>query len=100
MIFCLYPLATVTDVLEFHHDDAGYERWLQDPNNEYVLQVRRPRPPKLPYGSYTLHHKDCTALHPGGARTSNVKRCGTRQALTEWTRAQIGDDPSLCNHCW
>lgn len=86
----------------FIDDDAGYEQWLNEHNDGFVLNTRR-----TPTSAYLkLHRSSCShirVLQAGYSRWTTgayIKVCAeTRDELRGWALAHAGGEPDTECYC-
>lgn len=85
---------------QFVDDDSGYLLWLEQHQDQHVLNTyRSPRPDYL-----RLHRADCGLISGTPANgehwTMNyIKLCGSRVELEQWVKTTVGADTWACERC-
>jgi hypothetical protein len=100
VITALRPSVPVTDVVAFHHDDAGYVAWVAAHPDGFVLNTVRPGPS----APAVLHRAGCGAVRQSvaaGRRPTEraPKACAqSADTLQAWSGAQ-GSAFVCCQRC-
>ncbi|MFC4859270.1 hypothetical protein [Actinophytocola glycyrrhizae] len=84
----------------FQDDEAGYERWLADHSDLFVLNTARSPAPNY----LVLHRAICHTIASTPARGTRwtgeyIKFCGQRAELEKFAQAHAGGTASPCRLC-
>lgn len=92
--------AIISPMQRFVDDDTGYQRWLAEHPEQFVVNTYRE-----PRASYLrLHRATCTLISGTPANgvhwTANyIKFCGTDTELRRWAKRDVGGDVWECSRC-
>lgn len=87
-------------VRKFEDDDGGYERWLADHPDLFVLNTARSPAPNY----LMLHRATCRTISgtpSRGARWTGdyIKFCGLRSELEAFAQTEVGGAAFACRLC-
>jgi hypothetical protein len=85
----------------FNNDDQGYQLWLNQNPNGFVLNANNP-----PNARYLVAHRaSCFTINGTPSRGKDwtkkyIKVCANKLSeISGWTQEKFGCEPYCCRHC-